>query len=72
MTTWNEAMYYFSLVPSGYRKMMFVSRQLRHGWGMTLAEHYVRNHGHLVPLDVELWECDQKTQTAIRVRIPAS
>jgi hypothetical protein len=64
MTVWNEAMYYFLLAPTGYRKIMFV---LRHGCdrrGVTLATYYLRNYGHLVPDDVEFWEYDDENGLA--------
>jgi hypothetical protein len=49
-------MYYFHIAPARYRKILFVLRDDRRG--LSLADHYVKNYGHLVPSDVEIWEFD--------------
>tara|TARA_R110002096_G_scaffold257381_1_gene450740 strand:+ start:62007 stop:62489 length:483 start_codon:yes stop_codon:yes gene_type:complete len=67
ITTWNEAMYYFAVAPSKYRKIMFVLRDARKSTGETLAEYYVRLYSHLIPDDVELWEYDEQTDGVKRV-----
>lgn len=67
MITWNQAMYYFHLLPAGYRRIMFVLKDLRAGNGESLAAYYLRTHGHLVPDGVEFWEYDTLTCSAIRV-----
>ena len=54
MTVWNEAMYYFHLAPSNYRKAFFVLKHERRG--QSLGAYYLTRYGHLVPDDVELWE----------------
>jgi len=56
LTVWNEAMLYFSLAPSKYRKLLVVQRSLRAS--QSLAEHYLSRYAHLVPARVELWEFD--------------
>lgn len=56
ITVWNEAMYYFSLAPSKFRKILFVSRDFNAKRGETLAEYYIRNYGHMIPSDVEILE----------------
>jgi hypothetical protein len=66
MTVWNEAMYYFLASPRGYRKVLFVLRDLRRGNGESLAEYYLRTYGHLVPDDVEVWEFDETNGQAQR------
>jgi len=58
LTVWNEAMYYFHCTPKKYRKILFVLRSVRKKSGETLASYYVRNFGHLIPNDVEIWEYD--------------
>jgi hypothetical protein len=58
MTVWNEAMYYFAIAPSGYRKIFFVLKDRRASNGETLAEYYCRTYQHLIPSDVEIWEYD--------------
>jgi hypothetical protein len=62
MTVWNEAMYYFVCAPSGYRKILFVLRDLRSTNKEALADYYVRTYGHLIPSDVEIWEYDDKSE----------
>lgn len=57
MTVWNEAMYYFHLAPSHFRKIMFLLKHDRAG--SSLATYYLKPHGHLVPDDVEFWEYEE-------------
>ena len=64
LTVWNEAMYYFHAAPIGYRKILFVLRDLRRGTGESLARYYLRTYSHLVPSGVEIWEYDEQTGTA--------
>lgn len=52
----NEAMLLFSVAPSKYRKLLVMLRHLRRE--ESLARNWLRNHGHLVPPDVEIWELD--------------
>ncbi len=62
LTVWNEAMLYFSLAPSKYRKLLVVQRSLRAS--LSLAEHYLMRYEHLVPAGVELWEFDPISKQA--------
>ena len=64
ITVWNESMYYFQLAPSGFRKVLFVLRDFSKKREESLAEYYVRNHSHLIPDDVEIWEYDTSNKTA--------
>lgn len=66
LTIWNEAMHYFQCAPPGYRKIVFVLRDERRG--ESLAEHYLRRYGHLVPDDVEIWEYRPLVDDATVVR----
>jgi hypothetical protein len=66
MTVWNESMYYFHLAPTNYRKILFVLKDQDQRRG-TLAEYYVKNHGHLIPKAVEIWEYDPITLDAARI-----
>ena len=56
VTVWNEAMYYFQLAPTRFRKILFVL------WGKhstrkeTLAEYHFRLYSHLIPKDVTVIE----------------
>jgi len=68
LTVWNEAMYYFSLVPKEYRKAMFVLRDQCVKRDETLAAYYLRNYGHLIPEGVEFWEYNEATQNAECIR----
>ncbi len=67
ISVWNEAMYYFFLAPNKYRKILFVLRDFSEKHGESLAEYYVRNHGHLIPDDVEILEYDERKASAIKV-----
>ena len=59
LTVWNEAMYYFLLAPTGYRKIMFVLSDYSDKRKETLAAYYLRTYRHMIPNDVELWEFDE-------------
>lgn len=71
LTVWNEAMYYFAIAPSDYRKIFFVLRDKRKSNGETLAEYYIRTYSHLIPSGVEIWEFDADTARA-RILTPPS
>ncbi len=58
LTVWNEAMYYFSLVPKKYRKIFCVLKSYSESRGITLAQYYIDKYYHLIPEDVEIWEYD--------------
>ena len=64
MSVWNEAMYYFSLVPDDYRKMLFVLLSRFDIEGETLLAYYTRRFGHLIPFGVEIWEYDPVAEVA--------
>ncbi|QDT26614.1 hypothetical protein Enr10x_19180 [Gimesia panareensis] len=67
LTVWNEAMYYFHVSPSNYRKIFFVLRDYSNKRKETLAEYYIRTYGHLIPFEVEIWEFDETKKTAIQL-----
>lgn len=50
----NEVMFYFSLAPKDYRKVLVMRKHKRNG--VSLANHYLKNHEHLIPGRVEIWE----------------
>ncbi|MHA0328676.1 hypothetical protein [Sphingomonas melonis] len=52
----NEAMLLFSVAPPHYRKLLVMLRHLRRK--ESLGTNWLRNHGHLVPPGVEIWELD--------------
>ncbi|MBQ0138009.1 MAG: hypothetical protein KBT36_01825 [Kurthia sp.] len=63
LNVWNEAMYYFHLVPAGYRKIFFILRDYSNKRNETLAEYYIRTYSHLIPNDVEIMEYDEVNQS---------
>lgn len=65
LTVWNEAMYYFSLAPHKYRKILFVLKSIRKG--ESLADHYIKRFAHLIPVGVEIWEYDSDKKNSSRV-----
>lgn len=63
----NEVMLLFSAAPTHYRKILFVLKHLRLKTGMSLAIHFIRGQGHLIPEGVEIWEFDLDAKSAARV-----
>ena len=63
-------MYYFSLVPDEYRKMMFVLLSRFDPEKGTLLEKYIRSYPHLIPHDVEIWEFDESLNSAKQIHAP--
>jgi hypothetical protein len=63
----NEVMLLFSVSPPHYRKILFVLKHLHQRTQQSLATHYIRTQGHLIPEDVEIWEFDLNTNTGARV-----
>lgn len=59
MTVWNEAMFYFHLVPQNFRKILFVLHDKRRGSGESLLSYYRRTYPHLIPEGVEFLEFDE-------------
>jgi hypothetical protein len=66
MTVWNEAMYYFHVAPSHFRKVMFVLKHERRG--ISLANYYLGTYNHLIPAGVEFWEYDTDIGACDRLR----
>ena len=54
-------MYYFLVAPPGFRKILFVLKDLGDRRQETLAEYYIRTYRHLIPRDVEIWEFDESS-----------
>lgn len=67
ITVWNEAMFYFHLAPTKYRKILFVLRDFSAKKGVTLAGYYLRTFGHLIPEGVEVWEYEPEINKAKRI-----
>jgi hypothetical protein len=68
ITTWDQAMFFFFVAPSGYRKIFFVLKDFSFKKQETLAASYIRTKSHLIPNDVEIWGFDDKQKTANRLR----
>jgi len=64
LSGWNEAMYYFSIAPPNFRKILFVIKSER--MGETLADYYISRFEHLIPGDVEIWEYDSEKERAFK------
>lgn len=64
---WSEAMFYFSMAPEHYRKIFLIQKSIRRSSGESLGSYYLRTHYHLVPHDVEFWECDVDSKKAVRL-----
>ena len=69
MTTWNEAMFYFLATPNTYRKLFVVLRDYSARRDETLAQYYIRIYSHLIPSDVEIWEYDNNSKTAVQINV---
>ncbi len=67
MTVWNEAMYYFHLAPTDYRKILFVLHDRREAEGESLLAYYKRTHFHMIPDGVEFMEWDEKTGAIVKL-----
>lgn len=62
MTVWNEAMYFFSMVPTNYRKFLVVLRDNSEKRGKTLGQYYLETYNYLIPNDVKLLEFDDENK----------
>lgn len=67
LTVWNEAMYYFTVSPPGYRCIMFLLRDYSSRRRETLAQYYIRTYAHLIPAGVEFWEYDEASKHAVQL-----
>jgi hypothetical protein len=63
----NEAMLLFSVAPPHFRKILFVLKHTHPRSGVSLATHYVKNQGHLIGPNVEIWEFDLGLKQAARI-----
>ena len=59
-TAWTEAMFYFHIAPSSYRKILFVKHHQRTKDGESLLTYYRRHYAHLIPDGVEFIEFNEK------------
>lgn len=56
MKNWAEAMFYFHMAPSHYRKIFFVEQSFRPARRESLLAYFRRTQSHMIPPDVEFWE----------------
>lgn len=68
LTVWNEAMYYFCLAASEFRKVLVVKRDFSTKRNETLGQYYIRNHEHLIPIDVEIYELDEESAELFKLK----
>ncbi len=62
----NEAVFYFGFLPDGTKKILCMKKAVSPGKSETLAEYYVRVHGHLLR-DISVFEIsDEGTIKVIR------
>jgi hypothetical protein len=63
----NEVMLLFSVAPPQYRKILFLLKHMHARRNVSLSSHYIKNQGHLIGPDVEIWEFDMEAKTGARV-----
>lgn len=68
LTVWNEAMYYFTLTPSEFRKVLVVKKDYSIKRSETLAQYYIRTYEHLIPDNVEIYEIAEETLDIIKLK----
>lgn len=56
MKNWAEAMFYFHMAPTIYRRIFFIERSLRARTGESLLAYFRRTQNHMIPPDIEFWE----------------
>jgi hypothetical protein len=56
ISVWNEAMFYFELVPKDYKKIFFVLMDYCQKKRKTLLQYYIENYYHFIPTDVIFYE----------------
>ena len=71
MKNWAEAMFYFYMAPTTYRKIFFVERSERKTTGESLLSYFIRTHFHMIPSGVEFWELDSATGYVLKI-LPGS
>ncbi|MBN9145697.1 MULTISPECIES: hypothetical protein [unclassified Novosphingobium] len=61
----NEAMLYFMLAPTHYRKLLVMQTSKHSNRQESLGAYYVRTQGHLIPPDVEVWELNPESMEGL-------
>lgn len=65
MSNWVEAMFYFYVIPSDYRKIFIVKRSVHPRTKETLLSCFLDKKAHMIPPDVELMELDNDSDELI-------
>jgi hypothetical protein len=65
MKNWAEAMFYFHMAPTEYRKIFFVERSVRPKREETLLGYFRRTYAHMIPQDVEFWELERESDRLV-------
>ena len=68
LTVWNEAMYFFFAAPPGYRILLVVLYDYSAKRKETLGAYYIRTYSHLIPNDVEVWEYNESSKEAKKIK----
>ncbi|OIQ38100.1 MAG: hypothetical protein BM560_20145 [Roseobacter sp. MedPE-SWde] len=68
MKNWAEAMFYFHMAPSKYRKIFLVEQSLRPGRDESLLAYFIRTQAHMLPSDVEFWQLEKETDNILILR----
>jgi len=63
--SWNEAMYYFSISPNKYKKILFVEMFYSQKRKKTLLQYYIEKYYHLIPNDVILYDYNKNGSCSI-------
>jgi hypothetical protein len=61
-------MFFFHAALSGYRKVLFVLKDFSQKRNETLGGYSIRRNHHLTSKDVEVWEYDEKSGTAKKIK----
>ena len=69
MKNWAEAMFYFHMAPSDYRKIFIVERSVRRDRKESLLRYFLRTQAHMIPTDVEFWELDNESDEVTFVKV---
>lgn len=64
ITTWDQAMYFFHIAPTEFRKIFVALKHMSSKRNETLCDYYLRTKNHLIPNDVEVWEFNELKGTA--------
>lgn len=67
MTTWDQALLYFSLAPLDLKKIFVVKKDINSRTEESLCQYYLRTHNHLIPRGVEFRELNEETKELLTI-----